>query len=78
MTCCGSCNEEPALGDLLDDPIVVLLMARDGITRREVEKLIDEFALRPVQEGQVAACVCRPSGIDLGSSTRLGLLDHRV
>lgn len=41
-------------------------------------RLIDEFALRPVQEGQVAACVCRPSGIDLGSSTRLGLLDHRV
>ena len=78
MTCCGSCNEETALDDLLDDPIVALLMARDGITRSEVERLMDEFALRPVQEGQVAACVCRPSGSDLGSSTRLGLLDHRV
>jgi hypothetical protein len=46
MTCCGNCNEEPVLGDLLDDPIIALLMARDGITRPEVEKLMDEFALR--------------------------------
>jgi len=78
MTCCGNCNEEPALGDLLDDPIVALLMARDGITRPEVERLMDEFALQPVHEKHVAACACRPSGNDLGSPTKLGLLDRPV
>ena len=39
-------QRRPVLGDLLDDPIIALLMARDGITRPEVEKLMDEFALR--------------------------------
>jgi len=63
MTCCRTCNEEPALGDLLDDPIVALLMARDGVTRGEVERLMDECALRPgKQECQEASCGCgRPS-----------------
>ena len=65
MLCCGNCNKEPVLGDLLDDPIIALLMARDGVTRPEVEKLMDEFALPPGHVGQVAACTCRPSGLDL-------------
>lgn len=61
MTCCGTSSEEPALGDLLDDPIVVLLMARDGVTRGEVERLMDECALRPGQQkSQEAACACGP------------------
>ena len=59
MTCCRTCNDEPALGELLDDPIVALLMARDGVTRSEVERLMDERALRPEQQ-QEAACDCGP------------------
>ena len=61
MTCCGTCNEEPALGDLLDDPIVVLLMTRDGVMRSEVERLMDECAFRSgTQKSQEAACACGP------------------
>jgi hypothetical protein len=62
MTCCGTCNEEAALGDLLDDPIVALLMARDGVTRGEIERLMDECALRPGQQkSQEVACACGAS-----------------
>jgi hypothetical protein len=59
MTCCRTCNDEPALGELLDDPIVALLMARDGVTRSEVERLMDECALRPEKQ-QESACDCGP------------------
>ena len=59
MTCCRTCNDEPALGELLDDPIVALLMARDGVTRGEVERLMDERALQPEQQ-QESACDCGP------------------
>lgn len=65
MLCCGNCSKEPVLGDLLDDPIIALLMARDGVSRPEVEKLMDEFALRPGHVSEVAACTCRLSGLDL-------------
>ena len=32
---------EPALSDVLDDPIVHLVMARDGVTRGDLELLIE-------------------------------------
>ncbi len=32
---------EPALSEVLDDPIVHLLMARDGVTRGDLELLIE-------------------------------------
>ncbi len=43
---------EPTLSELLDDPILHLLMARDAITRGDLELLIervrrDRLALRP-------------------------------
>lgn len=63
MTCCGSCNDEPVLGDLLRDPIVALLMARDGVTRGDVETLMDALPIRPERrESQLAVCTCKPSG----------------
>lgn len=33
---------EPALSEVLDDPIVHLLMARDGVTRSDLELLIEQ------------------------------------
>lgn len=33
---------EPALSEVLDDPIVQLLMARDGVTREALELLIQQ------------------------------------
>ena len=53
MTCCGSCNKEPVLGDLLDDPIVALLMARDGNLAERVERFMDEFASVADEESHV-------------------------
>ncbi len=62
MKCCGTCNDEPVLGDLLRDPIVALIMARDGVTQGGVEKLMEALPIRPEsREGQVV-CTCRPSG----------------
>ncbi len=34
-------GNEPALSEVLDDPIVHLLMARDGVTRGNLELLIE-------------------------------------
>ncbi len=44
---------EPALSEVLDDPIVHLLMARDGVTRGDLELLIEwvrqnRLAVQPV------------------------------
>lgn len=36
----GTNAQEPTLGELLDDPLVRLLMMRDGVTRCEVETLM--------------------------------------
>ena len=33
---------EPALSEVLDDPIVHLVMARDGVTRGDLELLIEQ------------------------------------
>jgi hypothetical protein len=60
MKCCGTCNEEPSLSDLLEDPMIVLLMARDGVTRVEVQTLMADLAIRPKNnESQAANCACR-------------------
>ncbi|MEL6963354.1 MAG: hypothetical protein AAFO01_11390 [Pseudomonadota bacterium] len=37
---------EPALNDMLDDPIVQRLMNRDGVHRDDVERLIDRMRVR--------------------------------
>jgi hypothetical protein len=33
---------EPALNEMLDEPIVRLVMERDGVARREVRELIEQ------------------------------------
>lgn len=35
-----SCDCEPTLQDLLDDPVTELVMRRDGVAREEIETLI--------------------------------------
>lgn len=63
MKCCRTRNEEPALGDLLRDPIVALLMARDGVTRGDVEELMHALPIRTERrKSQLAVCTFRPSG----------------
>jgi len=37
---------EPTIREMLDDPIVQLLMARDGVTRTEVEGLLGTLEIR--------------------------------
>ncbi|RDD62055.1 hypothetical protein [Ferruginivarius sediminum] len=37
---------EPSIAELLADPIVRLLMARDGVGRRDIETLIENLDLR--------------------------------
>ena len=60
MKCCGTCNEEPTLSDLLEDPMIVLLMASDGITQADVQTLMADLAIQPKNdESQAASCACR-------------------
>ncbi len=58
MTQCA-CNREPTLGEMLEDPIVQLLMARDGVGRPEVERLIGGVASAPAAAGRrIGGCDC--------------------
>ncbi len=60
MICRGTCNKEPLLSDLLEDPIVLVLMAQDGVTRSEVEALIEDLPIRRKKtENHAADCACR-------------------
>ncbi len=62
MICRGTCNKEPILSDLLDDPIIALLMARDGVRRVDVETLVDDVVVRSkTDESHVADCACGSS-----------------
>ena len=54
-----ACNREPTLADMLEDPIVRLLMARDGIARPELEKLMSGMVVGPAaQRMQSEQCGC--------------------
>jgi len=61
MTHCVACNSEPTLGEMLDDPIVRLLMVRDGVARPDMEKLIDHITIpqRAVKR-HITDCSCAP------------------
>jgi hypothetical protein len=39
-------HAEPRIEETLTDPIVVAVMARDGLTRRDVELVIEKLAAR--------------------------------
>ncbi len=59
MICRGNCNKEPILSDLLDDPIILLLMGRDGVRRVDVETLMDDVVVRSKNDGsRVGDCAC--------------------
>lgn len=59
MTRCVARNREPTLGEMLEDPIVRLLMARDGIGRPDVENLMANVTIpcRAVED-HTADCTC--------------------
>ena len=40
-----ACNKELSLSDLLEDPLVLLLMRRDGVTRSKVEELMAKMQI---------------------------------
>ena len=61
MTHCVACNREPTLGEMLDDPIVRLLMVRDGVARPDMEKLIDNIIIpQRAVERHTTDCSCAP------------------
>ncbi len=37
-------DSEPTLAELLDEPIIVMLMLRDGVERQDVEQLLRRVA----------------------------------
>lgn len=39
-------RKDPSLSEILDDPIVVAVMARDGIDREQVQLLMDQMRRR--------------------------------
>lgn len=47
--------QEPTLEDVLKDPIVRLMMARDGVTRAELEALIGR--VRSIEPKGMAASI---------------------
>ncbi len=61
MTQCA-CNREPTLSDMLEDPIVQLVMTRDGVARIDVEELVHGLAIPRTRVGsQKADCACARS-----------------
>ncbi len=36
----SSCSDEPRLAEVLDDPVILAVMARDGIGRAEMMELV--------------------------------------
>lgn len=38
---------EPSLQELLSDPVIMILMQRDGVTRHDIETAIDRARLAP-------------------------------
>lgn len=66
MNCRGSCNREPVLSELLEDPIVLLLMRRDGVTPSEVEALMADMPIRSINDENltVADCACRQQKVN--------------
>lgn len=51
-------HEQPTLEEMLDEPIVQLLMARDGVARAEIETLVERLRLLQAP--------CRPFGLPAG------------
>ncbi len=43
-------NEEPSIGEVLSDPIVRTMMARDGVDEAEVRRLLTKWSERGTSE----------------------------
>jgi hypothetical protein len=59
-----TCDREPTLKDMLDDPIVHELMARDGVARADVEELMAGLWITPDYDNRQAIfelCACTQS-----------------
>lgn len=58
MTQCTACDREPTLGEMLEDPIVQLVMARDGVACGDVENLMNSMTIPRAREGsQATVCI---------------------
>ena len=67
--------DEPSLRELLDDPLVRRMMARDGVTRADVETLFANLDLRPDRSGtrpKVRLRVAGPLTVGQGIAGRPG------
>jgi hypothetical protein len=45
---------EPSLDELLSDPVIITLMERDGVTRHDVEAIIDRAT---ASQSHAIACI---------------------
>jgi len=46
----GDRKQEPSLSELLEDPLVLLLMARDGVTRHDIVALMTDMRIRSLDD----------------------------
>jgi hypothetical protein len=42
----GNCTQAPSLAELIQDPLIGLLMASDGVDRCTVERLFEQISRR--------------------------------
>lgn len=56
---CRRLDGEPSIKELLDDPVIEALMARDGVRRKELERLIADVRDRlTARDGDAADDGC--------------------
>src|SRR3954447_9775577 len=63
-------NEEPSIGEVLSDPVVRTMMARDGVDEAEVRRLLTKWSERETSERALrGAAVLRfeESSLDVGT-----------
>jgi hypothetical protein len=55
---------EPTIGELLDDPVIEAIMARDGVARADLVHLIDEVRGKLERRGARELAATGPSARD--------------
>ena len=56
-------NGEPSLDDMLNEPIIRLMMDRDGINPRSLRATLSEMSRRVAERMAVGTVERRPSGV---------------
>lgn len=61
MPQCAACIREPTLGELLAEPIIQMMMKRDGVARPAIENLMRNVAIsQTAADRQAVQCNCAP------------------